>query len=91
MTRRRKRTKTRRSGVPCPTCGSVASFVVRNNQRGDVLQRVRRCSGCDRKFFTWESVRKNETDIASLATDVADLFRAHGIMPKSFLSHDTNG
>lgn len=88
MTRPKKRTKSRRAGIPCPGCGHAVSQVMRTTGRGDALQRVRQCEKCNRKFITRESTRTNDTELTALATDVAALFRARGIAPQSYLPHD---
>lgn len=84
----RKRTKTRRPGVPCPHCGAALSSVTRTTQRGDGLQRIRRCNGCRKLFITTEAARKSDTDVTAIATGVISLARALNLNPKSFLSND---
>lgn len=88
MNRSAKRTKSRRPGVPCPTCGNAVSQVMRTTARGDSLQRIRSCSQCQRRFVTRESFTKSDIDVMSLATGVTSLIHALGMSPRSSLPHD---
>ena len=85
-----KRKKARRPGIPCPHCGSALSSVSRTTQRGDVLQRIRRCEGCCKPFITRETSAKSDTGVTSLATGVTSLIKALGLSPQSYLPHDPN-
>ncbi len=88
MKTRRKTTKQKRPGIPCPHCANAVSSVTRTKQRGDGLQRIRECSKCHQRFITRESSAKSDTGVMQLATDVTSLVRALGLSPKSFLSPD---
>ena len=88
MRRTPKRTKSRRPGILCPTCGNAVSQVMRTTARGDGLQRVRECAKCHRKFLTREATAKSDTGVTSLAIGVTSLIHALGLSPKSYLPHD---
>ena len=86
--RTKKTTKQKRPGIPCPTCGHKLSSVNRTTQRGDGLQRIRRCEGCRKPFLTREVTAKSDSGVASLATGVTSLISARGLSPKSYLPRD---
>lgn len=85
-----KAKKARRPGIACPHCGHAVSSVVRTTQRGDGLQRIRRCDECRKPYLTREATAKSDTGVMSLATGVTSLIHALGLSPKSFLPHDLN-
>ena len=80
--------KSRRPGVPCPHCANAMSSVTRTTQRGNALQRIRRCLKCQQPFVTKETTAKSDTGVTDLATGVVSLIRALDLSPKSYLCPD---
>lgn len=85
-TRKTRKHKARRPGVPCPHCDSPLSEVTRTRARGPVLQRVRRCLGCRKSFTTSETTAKTATGVTDLATGVTSLLHALESSPLSRLT-----
>ena len=61
-----KAKRNRLASLPCPTCGSRSSDVLRTNTVGAVIRRQRRCLICQRRFTTKETATGSSFDVQSL-------------------------
>lgn len=62
--------------MKCPYCGECSTNVVDTRESREKVRRRRECSGCDRRFTTYETVEKYDIKVMKRSGEVEDFDEA---------------